>query len=40
MRLIPAVGIDVGPTLSAVILAIGLLCALICYLVTNCLRAG
>ncbi|MGI5223527.1 poly-gamma-glutamate biosynthesis protein PgsC/CapC [Actinoallomurus sp. CA-142502] len=40
MNLIPAVGIDVGPALSAVILAIGLLGALICYLVTNLSPGG
>ncbi|MDN3357194.1 poly-gamma-glutamate biosynthesis protein PgsC/CapC [Actinomadura sp. DC4] len=40
MTLIPAVGIDVGPTLSVVILAMGLLGALICYLLTNLSPGG
>jgi gamma-polyglutamate biosynthesis protein CapC len=40
VHLLPAVGLDVGPTLSAVILSIGLLGSLICYLTTNLSPGG
>lgn len=40
MHLLPTGGIDAGPTLSAVILGIGLLGSLICYLTTNLSPGG
>jgi gamma-polyglutamate biosynthesis protein CapC len=40
LHLLPTVGLDVGPTLSAVILSIGLLGSLICYLTTNLSPGG
>jgi gamma-polyglutamate biosynthesis protein CapC len=40
LHLLPAVGLQVGPTLSAVILSIGLLGSLICYLTTNLSPGG
>jgi len=40
LHLLPATGPDVGPTLSAVILSIGLLGSLACYLTTNLSPGG